>query len=96
MLYFFLWAFFDDFLTNFVADHKFISYVMILYVCAGVVLTIAAVATGSIDLSKIKTGACSRTGKGFDITGIILGCLLVFFGFMLWFVDFFGFINIIN
>ena len=96
ILYFTLWALFDDFLTGVVADHKFISYIMFIYVCAGIGLAITAVITGRIDLSRIKTGAYIKKGKGFDIAGIILGSFLIMFGFILWFVDFFGFINIIN
>jgi len=96
LLYFTLWALFDDFLTSFIVDNEFIAYIMFSYVCAGVCLTIAAVVTGGIDLIRIKVGTYSWIGKGFDITGIILGSLLVLFGFMLWFVDFFGFINIIS
>ena len=88
MLYFLLWALFDDFLMSFVADYEFMSYIMFSYVCAGICLTIAAVATGSIDLKRIKIGTCSRKGEGFDITRIILGSLLILFGFILWFVDF--------
>ena len=96
MLYFLLWALFDDFLTSFVADYEFMSYIMFSYVCAGICLTIAAVTTGSIDLKRIKIGIYGRIGKGFDIIGIILGSFLILFGFILWFVDFFGFINIIT
>ena len=95
-LYFLLWALFDDFLTSFVADYGFMSYAMFSYVSVGICLTIVAVVTGSIDLKRIKTGTYSRKGKGFDITGIILGSLLMLFGFLTWFVDFFGFINIIT
>ncbi len=96
MIYLILWTLFDDFLTSFIVAHKFMSYVMILYVCTGVGLTINAVTTGSIDLSRIKIGIHGKKGKSFDIIGIILGCLLILFGFTLWFVDFFGFIEIIS
>ena len=96
VLYFISWALFDNFLTSFVAGYKFMPYVLFLYVCAGVCLTITAVITGSIDLSRIKTGTYNYTGKGFGITGIVLGSLLILFGLILWFVDFFGFVNIIT
>lgn len=95
-LYFLLWALFDNFLTSFIAEHKFMSYIMFSYVSVGVCLTIAAVVNGSIDLKKIKTGTYSRKGKGFDIAGMTLGSILALFGFTLWFVDFFGFVNIIS
>ena len=96
LLYFLLWALFDDFLTSIASDYEFMSYFMRSYVSAGVALTIAAVITGSLDLKRISTGTYSIKGKGFDIAGIILGSSLVLFGFMLWFVDFFGFVNIIT
>jgi hypothetical protein len=96
MLYFLLWALFDDFLTVFIADHGFMSYIMFSYVSIGVCLTIAAIVTGGIDLKKIKTGINSRKGRGLDITGITLGSILALFGFTIWFIDFFGFINIIS
>jgi len=96
VIYFLIWALFDDFLTIFIADHVFVSNIVFSYVSAGVCLTIAAVITGSIDLKGINTGTYSSNGMGFDITGIILASLLILFGFMLWFLDFFGFINIIS
>jgi hypothetical protein len=94
MFYFLLWMTIDDLLERLVSDFAFMSYIMFSYVSAGVCLTIAAVITGSIDLKRIKTGTYSS--KDFDIAGIILGSFLIFFGFLLWFVDFFGFINIIT
>jgi hypothetical protein len=96
VIYFLIWALFDDFLTIFIAYHGLMSYIMFSYVSAGVCLTVAAVITGSIDLKGINTGTYSSNGMGFDITGIILASLLILFGFMLWFLDFFGFINIIS
>jgi hypothetical protein len=41
-------------------------------------LAVTAVVCGSIDLKKIKNGTLSRKGKGFDITGIVLGGLFIF------------------
>jgi len=55
---------FDNLLEALVADYEFMSYIMFSFVCAGVVLTIAAVITGSIDLKRIKTGTYSSKGKG--------------------------------
>lgn len=95
-IYFFLWTLFDDFLTVFIADHRFMSNIMFLYVSIGICLTIASIVTGSIDLNKMKTGTNSRKGRGLDIAGITLGSILALFGFSLWFVDFFDFINIIS
>lgn len=70
--------------------------IMFLYVGIAISLTITAVITGSIDLKRIKNGTYSNKGKDLDITGITIGSLLIFFGFTLWFVDYFGFINIIT
>ncbi len=36
-------------------------------------LSIAAVVCGSIDLKRIQAGRYSNKGRGFDITGIVLG-----------------------
>jgi len=83
ILYFTLWTLFDDFLTSLIANNEFVSYIIFTYVFVGIVLTIATVITGSIDLKKIKRGNYSRKGEGFDITGIILGSLLMLFGFVL-------------
>jgi hypothetical protein len=46
-------------------------------------LVIAAIVCGSIDLKKIKAGLYSNKGKGFDITGIVLGS--VFILVVIWF-----------
>ena len=46
-------------------------------------LAITAIVTGSIDLNRIKKDIYSRKGKGFDITGIVLGVLFILF--VLWF-----------
>lgn len=51
---------------------EFISYSFISIVF-GLGLPIAAVVCGSIDLQKVVAGVLSDKGKGFDITGIILG-----------------------
>ena len=40
-------------------------------------LALAAVVCGSIDLKRIKVGIYDRKGKGFDITGIVLGGLFI-------------------
>lgn len=48
-------------------NNAFISVVI------GLGLPISAVVCGSIDLSRIQTGILSNKGRGFDITGIVLG-----------------------
>ena len=47
-------------------------------------LSIAAIVCGSIDLRRIKAGRYSNKGRGFDITGIVLGG--IYFLFMLVFL----------
>ena len=40
-------------------------------------LPIASIVCGSIDLKKIKAGLCSTKGKGYDISGIVLGSIFI-------------------
>lgn len=47
----------------------------ILPIFPGFALGIAAIVCGAIDLKKIKEGKSSIKGRGFDITGIVLGSL---------------------
>ena len=42
-------------------------------------LSITAVVCGSIDLKRIKAGLYGKKGKGFDITGIVLGGAFILF-----------------
>ena len=42
-------------------------------------LSITAVVCGSIDLKRIKAGLYGKKGKGFDITGIVLGGVIILF-----------------
>lgn len=96
IVYFLAWMFFDNFIERIISQSGFISIIMLLFVSAGVVLTITALITGSIDLNRIKAGMFSRKGKGFDIGGITLSSLLVLFGFILWLLDFFNILEIIS
>lgn len=50
-------------------------------------LPLAAVITGSIDLKRIKTGCLSFKGKGFDITGIVLGAIFMIPGLLLFYEE---------
>ena len=43
-------------------------------------LPIAAIVCGSIDLQRIQAGRYSRKGRGFDITGIVLGVIFILVG----------------
>ena len=40
-------------------------------------LPIAAIVCGSIDLKKVRTGLSSAKGRGFDISGIVLGSIFL-------------------
>jgi len=42
-------------------------------------LGIVPIILGAVDMSRIKNGAASAKGKGFDIAGIILGSLGILF-----------------
>ena len=50
-------------------------------------LPLAAVIMGSIDLKRIKTGRLSNKGKGFDITGIVLGAIFMIPGLLLFYEE---------
>lgn len=49
-------------------------------------MAIAAMILGVVELKRIDRGTSSSTGKGFTITGIILGALAVVLGLVLSFV----------
>jgi vacuolar-type H+-ATPase subunit I/STV1 len=72
-LYNILYMFIADFIPNSILDVYIVPSVF------GIILglAVAAVACGSIDLKRIKTGICSRKGRGFDIAGIVLGGLFI-------------------
>lgn len=96
IIYIFSWELFDAFLTSFIAHHRFIPYLMFLYVTIGTALAVTAVIAGSVDLRKISTGIYSEKGKLLAVTGLTLGSILILLGLVFWFVDFFGLINIIT
>ena len=50
-------------------------------------LPIAAIVCGSIDLKKIQAGQYSKKGRGFDITGIVLGGVFILFGLVFAFLQ---------
>ena len=95
MIYFLLWEFIGNLLQRLIADVGFMRYIIISFICVGIGLTITAVVTGSIDLKRIKKGIYSIRGKGFDITGIILGSLLILFALIFYLAEFFDFTNFI-
>ena len=82
-LYNFLWMLIADFLQTF-ADAGMMPYIILPVLGIVLGLAIAAVVCGSIDLKRIKAGIYSRKGKGFDITGIVLGGLFILI--VIWFL----------
>jgi hypothetical protein len=58
---------------NFIPEEFIIIFVMsFLVIC----LPVPAIVCGSIDLKRIKRGQYSSKGKGFDITGLVLGSIV--------------------
>ena len=49
----------------------------VIYSLPGIGLPVAAIICGSIDLKRIKSGRYSIKGKGWDITGIVLGSIFL-------------------
>jgi len=95
ILYFLIWELIGNLLQRLIADVGFMRYIIISFICSGIGLTIAAVVTGSTDLKRIKKGIYSRRGIGFDITGIILGSLLILFALIFYLAEFFNLTNLI-
>lgn len=83
-LYNFLWMLFANFLQTYVVDVGMMPYIILPVLGIVLGLAIAAVVCGSIDLKRIKAGIYSRKGKGFDITGIVLGGLFILI--VIWFM----------
>jgi hypothetical protein len=82
-LYNFLWMPIANLLQSSV-DVSIIPYIVLPGVGIAFGLAISAVVCGSIDLERIKAGINSRKGKGFDITGIVLGGLFILI--VIWFL----------
>ena len=53
----------------------------------GIGLPLAAVITGGIDLKRIKARCLSNKGRGFDITGIVLGAIFMIPGLLLFYEE---------
>ena len=53
----------------------------------GVGLPLSAVITGGIDLKRIKARRLSNKGRGFDITGIVLGAIFMIPGLLLFYEE---------
>lgn len=96
VIYFLAWILFDNLLVKLISEFELISYALFFFIFSGVAFTITSVITGGIDLKRIKAGIYSKKGRNLDAIGVILGSILVLFGFILWLIDFFGIINIIS
>ena len=83
-LYNSLWFLIADFLQKHIVDVGLIPYIILPVLGIVTGLAITAVVCGSIDLKRIKAGIYSRKGKGFDITGMVLGGLFILFA--MWFM----------
>jgi hypothetical protein len=76
LLYNFLWMPISIFLRS-VVGPNIIPIIILTFIRAALGLSIAAVVCGCIDLNRIKKGLHSNKGKGFDITGIVLGGIII-------------------
>ena len=83
VIYNFLWMIIGNFLQKFV-DAGMMPYIILPVLGIVLGLAIAAVVCGSIDLKRIRNCLYSRKGKGFDITGIVLGGLFILI--VIWFM----------
>ena len=63
------------------ADSEIPTKFLIIFSFYLIFLPIPAIVCGSIDLKRIRSGRYSNIGKGFDITGIVLGGAILFFVF---------------
>ncbi len=66
-------------LRDYIQDEAVIASIVGSVVLILMGMPIAAVVCGSIDLKKIAAGIYSKKGRGFDITGIILGGIFIIF-----------------
>jgi hypothetical protein len=66
-------------LRNYIQNEITITCIVgaVVFIIMG--LPIAAIVCGSIDLKRIRAGLYSKKGKGFDITGIVLGGVIILF-----------------
>jgi len=66
-------------LRNYIQNEITISYIVgaVAFILMG--LPISAIVCGSVDLKRIRAGLYSKKGKGFDITGIVLGGAFILF-----------------
>ena len=71
-------------LRNYIQNEITISCIVgaVAFILMGI--PISAIVCGSVDLKRVKAGLCSAKGRGFDISGIVLGG--VFILLVAWFV----------
>lgn len=67
------------YLRNFVQSEGIIASIVASMVFILLGLPFSAIVCGSIDLKRIRAGLYIKKGKGFDITGIILGGVFILF-----------------
>ena len=72
-----MWLIFEILLRGGVNPFNFNEIIITILTFAVFGLAIAAIVCGSIDLHRIKRGQYSSKGKGFDITGIVLGSVFI-------------------
>ena len=75
-LYNILWLPVTNFMQVYV-DSSTMPYIVLPVLGVVFGLAITAVICGSIDLNRINKDIYNRKGKGFDITGIVLGGLFI-------------------
>jgi hypothetical protein len=72
-LIFFLVFTLRDYIQNEITIASIVG--IIVFILMG--LPITAIVCGSIDLKKVKAGLSSVKGRGFDISGIVLGSIFI-------------------
>ena len=60
---------------------------LIIVFILGIGLPLTAIVCGSVDLKRIKAGRCSNKGKGFSITGVVLGAVFLIPGLLLFYME---------
>jgi hypothetical protein len=79
-----------------VIDLKTLLSKLIIVFILGIGLPLTAIICGSIDLKRIKAGHYSNKGKGFSITGIVLGSVFLIPGLLLFIEEIFFNMSAIN
>ena len=64
-------------LRDYIQNEITIAFIVGIIVFILMGLPITAIVCGSIDLKKVKAGLSSVKGRGFDISGIVLGSIFI-------------------